>query len=102
MVFEMLTVLNFFKINTVASCFVLSGPLLQGELQVPAPPSPSKNPARDQWQEQSDPAEEYGHAGPADAARQCNDARHTATPYGERTHTYEHTRAAVHGEATNI
>lgn len=79
---------------------LLSGPLFQGELQVPAPSSPSKDPTGDQWQEQSDPAEEYGHARPTDAARQCHDAWHAATTYGERTHTYEHTTATAHGEIT--
>ena len=74
------------------------GPLLQGELQVPPSPCPSKDPAGDQWQEQPHPAEEHGHAGAADAAGQCHDARHTATTYGERTHTYEHTTATAHGE----
>ena len=76
------------------------GPLFQGELQVPAPSCPPKDPAGDQWQEQLDPAEEHGHARPTDAARQRHDACHAATTYGERTHTYEHTTAAAHGETT--
>lgn len=74
------------------------GPLFQGELQVSTPSSPPKDPAGDQWQEQPDPAEEHGHAGPADAARERHDAWHAATTYGERTHTYEHTTATAHGE----
>ncbi len=81
-------------------CVPPSGPLFQGELQVPAPSSPPKDPAWDQWQEQPDPAEEHGHAGPADAACQCHDAWHAATTYGEGTHTYEHTTATAHGETT--
>lgn len=76
------------------------GPLLQGELQVPAPSSPPKDPAGDQRQEQPDPAEEHGHAGPADAARQCHDSWHAATANGERTHMYEHTTAT--GETPHI
>lgn len=79
-------------------CIPPSGPLFQGELQVSAPSTPPKDPAGDQWQEQPDPAEEHGHAGPTDAARQRHDARHAATTYGERTHTYEHTTATAHGE----
>ena len=74
--------------------------MFQRELQVPAPSPPSKDTAGDQWQKQPDPAEEYGHAGPADATCQCHDAWHTATTYGEGTHTYEYTTATVHGEAT--
>lgn len=79
-----------------------SGTLLQRELQVSAPSSPPKDSAGDQWQEQLDPAEKYGYAGPADAACQRHDARHTATTYGERTYTYEHTTATAHGETTYL
>ena len=92
-------------ILTVPFChlFLLpSGSLFQGELQVSAPSSPPKDPAWDQWQEQPDPAEEHGHAGPADAARQCHDSWHAATTYGERTHTYEHTTADAHGESAYV
>lgn len=63
-----------------------SGPLFQRELQVPAPSSSPKDPARNQWQEQPDPAEEHGHAGPADAACQRHDSGDAATTHGERRH----------------
>lgn len=64
-------------------CSLPSGPLLQGELQVPAPSSPPKDPAGDQWQEQPNSAEKHGHAGPADAARQRHDTWHAAAAGGE-------------------
>lgn len=72
-----------YRIYIFPYCFVPSGSLFQGELQVPAPSSTPKDPAWDQWQEQPDPAEEYGHAGPADAACQCYDSWGTATTYGK-------------------
>lgn len=64
-------------------CSLPSGPLLQGKLQVPAPSSPPKDPAGDQWQEQPNSAEKHGHAGPADAARQRHDTWHAAAAGGE-------------------
>lgn len=62
------------------------GPLFQRELQIPAPSSAPKEPAGNQRQKQPDPAEEHGHAGSTDAARQRHDACHAATAHGEKTH----------------
>lgn len=70
----------------VSLFFPVLGPLLQRELQVPAPSSSPKDSAGDQWQEQPDPTEEHGHAGPADAARQRHDPWHATPANGESAH----------------
>lgn len=67
----------------VPASFNLSGSLLQGELQIPSSAPTLKNAAGDKWTEQLDSAEEHGHVGPANAARQRHDAWRPVTARGE-------------------